>query len=218
MNCAAGFQPSNAVDDALQAVPPVVGPPQVGEFVQADLVDLGFGETFEQRARDQNHRIEEPDRDRNVGFVADAEPHVARTLIRAEPLRHRVAIFDRQRKRVALELFQPCQTDDQPHQRVPCKHQPKREDPERYGSGSVTCRRSGSSGAASRGTLGVCARGTVVLVALRVLSDSCAGATPDVCEAAALEKLAVVCGGAKKTSVVTTGTMSAAASVALQTV
>ena len=91
-----GFHAKSASHDALQTVAPVVGAAQVRELVQADLIDFVFGKPLEQRARNQDHRIEEPDRDRHVDFVADAQPHLARTFIDWRPAGHRVAVLDRQ--------------------------------------------------------------------------------------------------------------------------
>ena len=101
---------------ALQSVRPVVAATQMGELVQADLIDFGLRKLIEQHARDQNHRVEQADCNRNVGIVADAQAHVARTLVGRGPARHRVPVFHRQRQRVALERLEFSDADCQAKQ------------------------------------------------------------------------------------------------------
>ena len=82
-------------DEPLHEVAPIVTTPQVRQFVETNLLDFAGRETLQQIARNENHRIEEPDCDRNVDLVAHAQPHGTPAFARAIPLRHRVAVLDR---------------------------------------------------------------------------------------------------------------------------
>ncbi len=67
-----GIEEQQRRGDALKTVRPVVGAQQVRKLMQADLVDFGRVERMHQMGRQQNHRIEEADRNRNFDLIRHA--------------------------------------------------------------------------------------------------------------------------------------------------
>ena len=194
------------------------------EFVQADLIDFLFRQTLEQRARNQDHRIEEPDRDRHVDVVADAQTHLTRTFVGGGPAGHRVAVLDRQRQRVAFEAFQPYESDRQPREREQREQRPNDQDAECEGKRQ---RHAETLGNPQRGRR---LRGRLYGKPLRGLRqrsaafDSAVGAAVRACVTMGMGALTAVSltavagdDGTRNGNVVATGTTTAAISVALHT-
>ena len=81
--------------------------------------------------RNQNHRIEQTYRNRNLDPVANAQADFAAAFFRETPAGQAVAIIHRQRQCVALEPFQTPQIDAETDEQQHCRQQPRSEQGER---------------------------------------------------------------------------------------
>ncbi len=82
-----GVEEKQRLDHTLEAVCPVICTAQVRELVQHDLIHFFLRKRLEQMLRNEDHRVEQSDRDGNFNAIADTQANVASAFLRFAPPR-----------------------------------------------------------------------------------------------------------------------------------